>query len=280
MSPVAIVEKKKQRCCNTTIAAKKALSQKRLCELGSHLRFLLPSPLDYVGVLAHSVLNVSTEDLVLFRLSLNTQLLFAMRESFHNFTNEPRSLTIACIRSTVVSRPQCSSTCASICILKFSDSEATVVVLECWCDGDGDVFTLRSDCPPLRSQKGAHPTQMASNMPEWNQAHRAHQQAKDGGSIFQLTCALRRAHDFSNKIGSKTQSTKQSLPIKSAPPLVLILLKTTPSDETRISACSWAESASDQMRFSTRASTFILKISDSEAEVRQLLEDHPEFVSK
>ena len=44
-------------------------------------------------------------------------------------------------------------------------------------------FDLRSDCPPLRSQKGADPTQMASNMPEWNQAHRAHQQTKDGGII-------------------------------------------------------------------------------------------------
>ena len=43
-SPLA--KKKKQRCCNTTIAARKAWSQKRLCELGSHLRFLLPSPLD------------------------------------------------------------------------------------------------------------------------------------------------------------------------------------------------------------------------------------------
>ena len=202
-------------------------------------------------------------------------LLFAMRESFHNFTNEPRSLSIACIRSTVV-----SSTCASTCILKFSDSEATVVVLECWCDGDGDVFTLRSDCPPLRSQKGAHLTQMASFMPEWNQAHRAHQQAKDGGSISNSLAHCDVRTIFSNKIASKTQSTKLSLPIKSAPPLVLILLKTTPSDWTRISACSWAESASDQMRFSTRASTFILKISDSEAEVRQLLEDHPEFVSK
>ena len=41
-------------------------------------------------------------------------------------------------------------------------------------------FALRSDCPPLRSQKGADPTQKASNMPEWNQAHRAHQQTKHG----------------------------------------------------------------------------------------------------
>ena len=48
-------------------------------------------------------------------------------------------------------------------------------------DDDGDVFfALRSDCPPLRSQKWADPTQMASNMPEWNQAHRARQQTKDG----------------------------------------------------------------------------------------------------
>ena len=44
-------------------------------------------------------------------------------------------------------------------------------------------FALRSDCPPLRSQKGADPTQMASKMPEWNQAHRAHQQTEHGGRI-------------------------------------------------------------------------------------------------
>ena len=89
-------------------------------------------------------------------------------------------------------------------------------------DDDGDVFALRSDCPPLQPQKGGRSHSDGTNMPEWNQAHRAHQQIKDGGSISQLTCALRRAHDFSNKIASKTQSTKQSSPIKRAPPLVII----------------------------------------------------------
>ena len=44
-------------------------------------------------------------------------------------------------------------------------------------------LTLRSDCPKLRSQRGTDPTQMASNIPEWNQAHRAHQQTKHGGRI-------------------------------------------------------------------------------------------------
>ena len=73
----------------------------------------------------------------------------------------------------------------------------------CWCDGDGDVFALLSDCPPLRSQN----TQMASNMPEWSQAHRAHQQTKEGSP---LTCALRCAHDFSNKLSANmTQTRKQ-----------------------------------------------------------------------
>ena len=38
------------------------------------------------------------------------------------------------------------------------------------------------------------------------------------------------AHDVSKMSASKTQSTKQSLPIKSAPPLAIIQLKTTPSD--------------------------------------------------
>ena len=36
---------------------------------------------------------------------------------------------------------------------------------------------------PFGHRRGVDPTQMASNMPQWNQAHRAHQQTKDGSSI-------------------------------------------------------------------------------------------------
>ena len=32
-------------------------------------------------------------------------------------------------------------------------------------------------------REGGDPTQKASNMPEWNQAHRAHQQTEHGGRI-------------------------------------------------------------------------------------------------
>ena len=60
-------------------------------------------------------------------------------------------------------------------------------------------FALRSDCPPLRSQKGADPTQMASNMPEWNQAHRAHQQTEDGSIIANSLCTSKCALFFSQK---------------------------------------------------------------------------------
>ena len=84
-------------------------------------------------------------------------------------------------------------------------------------------FALRSDSPPLRSQKGADPTQMASNMPEWNQAHRAHQQTKDGGSIAN-SLAHFKVRSFFLKRASKTQSTKQSLPVKRAQAFPKIIL--------------------------------------------------------
>ena len=50
-------------------------------------------------------------------------------------------------------------------------------------DEDGDVFCSAVGLPTPSVTEGADPTQMASNMPEWNQAHRAHQQTKDGSSI-------------------------------------------------------------------------------------------------
>ena len=74
-------------------------------------------------------------------------------------------------------------------------------------------FALRSDCLPHRSQKGTDPTQMASNMPDWSQAQRAHQQTKDGSSISNSLAHFKRAHDFSKMSASKTQSTKHSSPI-------------------------------------------------------------------
>ena len=100
-------------------------------------------------------------------------------------------------------------------------------------------FPLRSDCPLLRSQKGADRTwhthvrvQPGAPSAPTNQGREQH---------LQLTCALQTAHDFSKKKkrASKTHSTKQSLPIKRAPPLVIISLRTKPSDCTRISACYW-----------------------------------------
>ena len=155
ISPVAIIEKK-QRCCNTTIAAKKLGHKNECANSDRTLRFLLPSPLDYVGVLAHSVLNVSTEDLVLFRLSLNTQmmLLFAMRESFSQL-HQRTSIFEHCVHSLhSCLTTTCSSTCASTCILKISDSEATMVVLECWCDGNGDFFYSGVGLPTPSAPEG------------------------------------------------------------------------------------------------------------------------------
>ena len=148
-----------------------------------------------------------------------------------------------------------------------------------WCPGDGDVFLLCGQIAhPFGHRKG--PTQLRWHQTCQGGTRRTERTNKPSTEVESPTQwrTARCARFFKNE-HDKTQSThKTEFGKSSAPPLVINYLKTKPSDWTRISTCLWAESASDQMRFSTRANTFILKISDSEATVRHLLEDHPESV--
>ena len=130
--------------------------------------------------------------------------------------------------------------------------------------------------PTLRTQKGADPDRVKTCQSGTRRAERTNKPRTGVASPIDLRTV--KCARFFKKRASKTQSTKQSLPIRRAPPSVLIQLKTTPSDYTRVSTCLSAESESDQVRSPTRASTFILKISDSEATMRHLLKDHPESV--
>ena len=97
-------------------------------------------------------------------------------------------------------------------------------------DDDGDVFALRWDCPPLRSQKGADPTQMASNMPQWNQAHRAHHQRKHGCIIANslVHCEVRTI--FHKKERERNMNQKTELPMQRAPPFPKIILRSSTSE--------------------------------------------------
>ena len=96
-------------------------------------------------------------------------------------------------------------------------------------------FALWWDSPHLRSQKAADPTQMASNMPEWNQAHRAHHQTMHGGIIANsfAHCDVRTI--FFKQERNINQRTEH--PIKRAPPFPKLVLRSSASKYMFVATC-------------------------------------------
>ena len=98
-------------------------------------------------------------------------------------------------------------------------------------DGDGD-----DDGDVFGSAVGLPTPSVSINTPEWNQAHRAHQQTKDGVTSPTHLRTPTYARCFKNEREHKTIH-KNRVRQSSAPPFVIIQLKTKPPHWTRISAC-------------------------------------------